>query len=93
MIALTIMDRHYYGNTINEAKAKAFDDIINQDLVKIESDRYVVQPGDSLYSIAKKLYGVGELWPDIAKINRDSIPDARLIHPGIVLRLPKLVKI
>lgn len=93
MITLTVMDRPYYGNTIKEAKAKAFDDIINQDLVKIESDRYVVQPGDSLYSISKKLYGVGERWPDIAKINRDTIPDARLIHPGIVLRLPKLVKI
>lgn len=32
MITLTIMGRHYYGNSINEAKAKAFDDIINQDL-------------------------------------------------------------
>ncbi len=62
----------------------------------IDGDRYRVQPGDSLWSIAKRVLGpnvsngriaqeVHRLW----QLNTERIAtgDPSLIHPGIELRL------
>jgi nucleoid-associated protein YgaU len=52
--------------------------------------RYVVQPGDTLSSIASDqapLY-IGTGWQPILEANRHLIGDPDLIHPGMVLRLP-----
>jgi ELWxxDGT repeat protein len=46
-------------------------------------------PGDSLWKIAKKVYGNGNLWTKIHEANKDQIPNPDLIHPGQVLTLPK----
>ncbi len=47
---------------------------------------YVVQPGDSLSRIARRLYGDMEQWQAIAEANH--LPDPNLILPGQVLTLP-----
>ena len=50
---------------------------------------YVVQPGDTLRSIAQQQYGDAELWPRIYQANRDVIgsdPDA--LKAGTRLQLP-----
>jgi hypothetical protein len=49
---------------------------------------YIVQPGDSLYNIAKKTLGTGERYTEIYALNRDKIQNANAIAPGQVLTLP-----
>lgn len=58
-------------------------------------DRYVVAPGDALWSIAARALGTDEprrvarYWPRIHRVNRAVIgSDPSLIYPGQVLRLP-----
>jgi nucleoid-associated protein YgaU len=49
---------------------------------------YIVQPGDTLGGIAKKLYGDFRLWPVILEANRDKIADPSLIRVGMELLIP-----
>ena len=49
----------------------------------------VVQPGDTLSSIAQTHLGEARLWPQIAEANPDAIDDPDLIHPGQVLDIPE----
>ena len=50
---------------------------------------YVVQPGDTLRSIARDRYGDPEQWPRIYDGNRDVIgPDPDRLQAGSRLRLP-----
>ena len=50
---------------------------------------YVVQPGDSMRSIAQQVYGDASLWPRIYDANRDVIgPDPDALQVGMRLRIP-----
>ena len=49
---------------------------------------YVVQPGDCLWTIARKAYGNGQKWEKIFEANRDEIRDPAMIQIGQVLTLP-----
>lgn len=49
---------------------------------------YVVQPGDTLGGIAKKVYGDFRLWPTIFEANRDKISSPSLIRVGMELLIP-----
>lgn len=49
---------------------------------------YVVQPGDTLWSIAQRLYGDGKLWKVIYEANRDRIPAVSEMKVGTELRIP-----
>lgn len=46
---------------------------------------YVVRPGDSLTSIAARLYGDPLLWVDLCLIN--DLRDPRFVKPGQVIQL------
>jgi nucleoid-associated protein YgaU len=48
---------------------------------------YVVQPGDNLWQIARRLYGDGRYWVYLFGANAHQIGNPNLIHPGQVLRL------
>jgi nucleoid-associated protein YgaU len=48
----------------------------------------VVQPGNSLWRIARETYGGGILYTLIYRANRDRIADPDLIYPGQVFTLP-----
>jgi nucleoid-associated protein YgaU len=48
----------------------------------------VVQPGDTLWHIARRTYGEGLLFTDIYQANRNEIVDPNLIYPGQVVALP-----
>jgi hypothetical protein len=52
------------------------------------AETYVVQPGDTLGSIALKMYGKAQLWPVIFEANRDKISSPSLIRVGMELRIP-----
>jgi LysM repeat protein len=53
-----------------------------------EPTTYVVQPGDTLWRIAAKVYGDGSLWRIIFEANRDTLSDPGRIRPGQVLKIP-----
>lgn len=50
--------------------------------------RVVVQPGNSLWRIARRLYGDGFQYTVIYEANRDQIRDPDLIYPGQVFDAP-----
>ncbi|HEY2595064.1 MAG TPA: LysM peptidoglycan-binding domain-containing protein, partial [Chloroflexota bacterium] len=55
----------------------------------VAENQYVVQPGDTLRSIALDQYGDADLWQTIYQTNRDAIgrnPDA--LVAGTILRIP-----
>ncbi len=56
----------------------------------LTEDRVVVQPGNSLWRIARRTYGVGVSYTTIYQANADRIRDPNLIFPGQVFRLPPL---
>jgi len=60
-----------------------------------DAARYVVEPGDSLWSIADRLYGDGSDWQALARLNEGRVMDdgtrfvdPSLIRPGWQLLLP-----
>jgi nucleoid-associated protein YgaU len=53
------------------------------------SSEYVVQPGDTLQSIAEEQYGDAGEWPKIYQANRDAIgPNPDALVAGTTLELP-----
>ncbi|GAG50719.1 unnamed protein product, partial [marine sediment metagenome] len=53
-----------------------------------DTTTYTVERGDTLYGIARKLYGDGNLHTTILEANRDRVPDPRKIPVGTVLVIP-----
>lgn len=49
---------------------------------------YVVQSGDTLWSIAQSFYGDGNLYTLIADANSSTVPNPNLIYPGQTLIIP-----
>lgn len=49
---------------------------------------YVVQPGNSLWRIARRAYGQGERYTLIFEANTEQIRDPDLIYPGQIFSLP-----
>ncbi|MBN9000075.1 MAG: tetratricopeptide repeat protein [Rhizobiales bacterium] len=47
-----------------------------------------VQAGDSLWKIAVRVYGNGELYNRLIEANRGKLPDPNRIVPGMVIELP-----
>jgi nucleoid-associated protein YgaU len=54
-----------------------------------EFDLYVVKKGDNLYNIARQVYADGNQWHRIQQANPIVLKNPDLIHPGLVLRIPK----
>ena len=50
---------------------------------------YVVQRGNSLWQIARRVYGAGTRYTVIYQANPEQIRDPNLIYPGQVFKLPK----
>ncbi|MCG8543418.1 MAG: Ig-like domain-containing protein [Alphaproteobacteria bacterium] len=58
-------------------------------LAELPGDQFViVQPGNSLWRIARRSYGRGVLYTVIYGANRDQIRDPDLIYPGQVFAVP-----
>ncbi|MBL4740044.1 MAG: LysM peptidoglycan-binding domain-containing protein [Sneathiella sp.] len=50
--------------------------------------RAIVQPGNSLWRIARRMYGEGTEYTMIYQANQDQIKDPNLIFPGQIFKLP-----
>lgn len=55
-------------------------------LPEVRPESYVIQKGDTLWSIATRFYGNGQRWIDIARTNRIYRPDRMSL--GTTIRLP-----
>ena len=53
------------------------------------ADTYVVQRGNSLWRIARQVYGNGARYTEIHRANQDLIPDPARIYPGQQFKVPK----
>lgn len=51
-------------------------------------ESYEVVQDDSLWRIAKKVYGQGHRWGEIWEANRDVLPSPDDLKPGMTLRIP-----
>ena len=55
----------------------------------LEGTVYRIQPGDRLWTIARRAYGSGKLWTLIYEANRDSIADPERIRVGQAINIPQ----
>ncbi len=53
-----------------------------------EGRAVVVQPGNSLWRIARRVYGKGLMFSDIYRANRDQIRNPDMIYPGQIFVVP-----
>ena len=60
-----------------------------EDYIRLIQDpvEYEVRPGDCLWDIAEEVWGDGSLYSDIVMSNQESISDADMIYPGMLLEL------
>jgi len=56
--------------------------------IQLGEDRVIVQPGNSLWRIARRVYGEGMNYTVIYRANHDQIRDPDLIYPGQVFSTP-----
>ena len=62
-----------------------------EDIRKMAEGTFIlVQPGNSLWRIARRLYGSGFAYTEIFQANQDHIMDLDLIYPGQVFEIPKV---
>lgn len=52
-------------------------------------DRYVVVPGDTLWSISERYTDAPTRWPELWKLNQDDIKNPHRIYPGNVIVLDR----
>ncbi len=58
----------------------------------LASGRVVVQPGQTLWRLARRAYGTGVRYTVIYLANRDHIRDPRLIYPGQAFAVPAVAR-
>lgn len=60
----------------------------NKETKKAGNRTYVVRPGDTLFSIARKFYKSSGRWKEIRDANRTTVGDGTKLKPGETLVLP-----
>ncbi|MDE1172799.1 MAG: Ig-like domain-containing protein [Parvibaculaceae bacterium] len=55
----------------------------------LKAGQVVIQPGNNLWNISRKLYGEGTQYTVIYEANKDQIKDPDLIYPGQVFTTPQ----
>lgn len=55
---------------------------------KVEAHTYVIEKGDTLSTISKKIYGKSSKWSVILDANKDKITDAGKLKVGMKINIP-----
>ncbi|MCF8470655.1 MAG: LysM peptidoglycan-binding domain-containing protein [Parvibaculum sp.] len=55
----------------------------------LKAGKVVIQPGNNLWNIARRLYGSGFSYTVIYEANKDQIRDPNLIYPGQIFETPQ----
>ena len=77
------------GSTDGKVVARVESPFQRAEQVELAKDQsFVVQPGNSLWRIARRSYGEGLRYTVIYEANKDQIRDPDLIYPGQVFVLP-----
>jgi len=58
-------------------------------IAAMKEGKVVIQPGNNLWNIARRIYGSGFSYTVIYQANKDQIRDPNLIYPGQVFETPK----
>lgn len=61
----------------------------NLDDIELKDGKVIVQPGNSLWRIARRIYGKGVQYTIIYEANADQIRDPDLIYPGQIFEIPE----
>jgi len=77
------------GPTTKPKVEKVIPDEPVEPLVAREVRIHVVQPGDTLYKLARKYYGDQRFWRKIWQANLDKVPDPNTIKVGEELVIPE----
>ncbi len=100
----TSVVRHYYGDlSLVRLLRTANEDVTDRDLQpgdrilipafdrsrSVASDRYTVLGGDTLSSIARKVYGDASVYMRIFEANRDLLSNPDSVAEGQILRIPR----
>lgn len=75
------------GNVLGIEEVRA--DEVTAPEQTVEVEYYEIKKGDSLWKIAKNVYGDGNDYPKIFEANKEVIKDPDLIFPGQMIRIPK----
>ena len=71
-----------------EAEVSSMDHPMEREALASLPGKVVVQPGNSLWRISRRLYGRGVLYTVIYEANKEQIADPDLIYPGQVFKTP-----
>lgn len=96
-----VAEAHYYPGFVEIAGAELSNDEsinlitaiphqANNGIPQIINGHYTVISGDTLWNIAKRIYGKGSLYTLIVKANRGLIKNPNYITPGMCLKIPEI---
>ncbi|MBR4082989.1 MAG: LysM peptidoglycan-binding domain-containing protein [Lachnospiraceae bacterium] len=87
---LSSPDKIYVGQVlVIKSLSEAPSETITTVPVVVAGSNYTVESGDSLWKIAKKVYGDGSAWRKIYNANKDVISNPENIYKGQVLAIPE----
>ena len=75
---------------VTTPKGKVLEDTQEKIDIQEKFQTYVVQKNDTLWKIAKKVYGRGSQWKKIQAANGDVLKGSSKLRPGMTLRIPAL---
>lgn len=81
------LDQVVHGDNVELRVEQPFNPDVPLDTALAEG-HVIVQPGNSLWHIARRLYGAGFLYTQIFQANEDRIKDPDLIYPGQKFAVP-----
>ncbi len=81
------LDQIVTGDNVSLRVEQPFNPEVPLDTALAEG-HVIVQPGNSLWHIARRLYGTGFLYTQIFQANEDRIKDPDLIYPGQKFAVP-----
>ena len=84
---ITLREYRAFGAVYVEESGRSSSSVERTDTEK-KVNTYTVVSGDSLWKIAKRIYGDGSRWREIFNANKDKITNSNFIKVGMVLNIP-----